>query len=67
MMKNCSSLTWTVDGKHLLFSEIKSGLHMCVVTSDEGRGQSRDVYVPAGEEAWCITRIYRRTGGGCWW
>ncbi|HLZ93262.1 MAG TPA: protein kinase [Candidatus Acidoferrum sp.] len=50
-MKNASSLTWTPDGKNLLFSEIKTGLHMCLVTTDEGRGQSRDVYVPAGERS----------------
>jgi serine/threonine protein kinase/Tol biopolymer transport system component len=50
-MKNASSLTWIGGGKHLLFSEIKSGLHMCLITSDEGRGQSRDVYVPAGERS----------------
>jgi Tol biopolymer transport system component len=49
LMPNSSSLTWTPDGKHLLFSEIKQGLHMAVVTSDQARGQSRDVYVPAGE------------------
>ena len=51
IMKNASSLTWIDSGKKLLFSEIKSGLHMCVVTTDEARGQSRDVYVPAGERS----------------
>jgi Tol biopolymer transport system component/predicted Ser/Thr protein kinase len=51
MMKNASSLTWIADGKNLLFSEIKSGLHMSVVTTDEARGHSRDVYVPAGERS----------------
>jgi Tol biopolymer transport system component len=42
-------LTWIDGGKHLLFSEIKKGegLHMAIVTTDEGRGNSRDVYVPA--------------------
>jgi len=51
MMKNASSLTWADGGKNLLFSEIKSGLHMCLVTADEARGHSRDVYVPAGERS----------------
>ena len=51
MMKNASSLTWTANGKNLLFSEIKTGLHLSVVTADEGRGHSRDVYVPAGERS----------------
>jgi eukaryotic-like serine/threonine-protein kinase len=51
MMPNSSSLTWIEDGKRLLFSEIKEGLHMAVVTTDESRGNSRDVYVPAGERS----------------
>jgi eukaryotic-like serine/threonine-protein kinase len=51
VMKNASSLTWAAGGKNLLFSEIKSGLHMCLVTTDEARGHGRDVYVPAGERS----------------
>jgi eukaryotic-like serine/threonine-protein kinase len=49
LLPNASSLTWIEGGKRLLFSEIKEGLHMVVVTTDEGRGNSRDVYVPAGK------------------
>jgi serine/threonine protein kinase len=51
LFSNASSLTWIDAGKHLLFSEIKNGLHMGIVTTDEGRGQSRDVYVPEGERS----------------
>jgi serine/threonine protein kinase/Tol biopolymer transport system component len=51
LMPNASSLTWIEGGKRLLFSEIKEGLHMAVVTTDEGRGNSRDVYVPAGKRS----------------
>jgi Tol biopolymer transport system component/predicted Ser/Thr protein kinase len=51
MLRNASSLTWIEGGKRLLFSEIKSGLHMGVVTTDEGRGQSRDVYWPENERS----------------
>jgi eukaryotic-like serine/threonine-protein kinase len=51
MLRNASSLTWIEGGKRLLFSEIKSGLHMAVVTTDEARGESRDVYVPVGERS----------------
>jgi serine/threonine protein kinase len=51
LLPNSSSLTWIQDGKHLLFSEIKQGMHMAIVTSDEGRGHSRDVYVPPGERS----------------
>jgi eukaryotic-like serine/threonine-protein kinase len=48
-LPNSSSLTWIDDGKHLLFSEIKQGLHMAVVTTDLSRGHSRDIYVPADD------------------
>jgi eukaryotic-like serine/threonine-protein kinase len=51
ILRNASSLTWIEGGKRLLFSEIKSGLHMGVVTTDEGRGQSRDVYLPLGDRS----------------
>jgi serine/threonine protein kinase/Tol biopolymer transport system component len=51
MLRNASSLTWIADGNRLLFSEIKSGMHMGVVTTDEGRGQSRDVYLPVGDRS----------------
>jgi len=51
MFPNASSLTWIEGGKRLLFSEIKSGIHMAVVTTDQGRGQNRDVYVPASDRA----------------
>ena len=51
LLPNASSLTWIEGGKRLLFSEIKEGLHMAVVTTDEGRGNSRDVYVPTGERS----------------
>jgi DNA-binding winged helix-turn-helix (wHTH) protein len=48
LMPNSSSLTWIEQGKRLLFSEFREGLHLVVVTTDEGRGNSRDVYVPPG-------------------
>jgi len=51
LLSNASSLTWIDGGKRLLFSEIKSGLHMGIVETDEGRGQSRDVYLPPGERS----------------
>ena len=51
LLPNASSLTWIEGGKRLLFSEIKEGVHMAVVTTDEGRGNSRDVYVPTGERS----------------
>lgn len=51
MLPNASSLTWIEGGKRLLFSEIKNGLHMGVVTTDQNRGNSRDVYLPAGSRS----------------
>jgi eukaryotic-like serine/threonine-protein kinase len=51
LLPNASSLTWIEGGERLLFSEIKEGLHMVVVTTDEGRGQRREVYVPAGDRS----------------
>ena len=48
MLPNAEGLTW-IDGQHLLFSEIKKGLHMALVTASESRAESRDVYVPPRE------------------
>jgi eukaryotic-like serine/threonine-protein kinase len=51
-MPNSSSLTWIEDGKRLLFSELRgAGVHLVVVTADEGRGNTRDVYAPPGERS----------------
>jgi serine/threonine protein kinase len=50
-LPNSSSLSWIDGGKRLLFSEIKEGLHMAVVTTDEARGNGRDVYVPDGNRS----------------
>lgn len=43
MLPNASGLTW-IDSQHLLFSEIKTGIHMGLVTATEGRGQEREIY-----------------------
>jgi eukaryotic-like serine/threonine-protein kinase len=48
MLPNASGLTW-IDDRHILFSEIKSGVHMAVVTATEGRAEERDIYVPPEE------------------
>ena len=45
MLPNASGLTW-IDGQHLLFSEIRVGVHMAVVTASASRAEHRDVYVP---------------------
>jgi hypothetical protein len=46
MLSNASGLRWT-DAKHILFSELKRGMHMGIVTATESRAQERDVYLPA--------------------
>ena len=48
LLPNASGLTW-VDGQRLLFSEIKTGAHMGLVTASESRGDEREVYLPAEE------------------
>ncbi len=48
LLPNASGLTW-IDNSHLLFSEIRGGIHMAVVTAEESREGERDVYVPAHE------------------
>ncbi|MGH9648678.1 MAG: protein kinase domain-containing protein [Bryobacteraceae bacterium] len=48
MLPNAEGLTW-IDSDHLLFSEIKEGIHMAVVTATENRSDSRNVYVPPRE------------------
>jgi Tol biopolymer transport system component len=51
LLPNSSSLTWIDGGKRLLFSEIKDGLRLALVTADEARGNSRDVFVPEGNRS----------------
>ena len=48
MLPNASGLTWT-DAGHVLFSEIKTGVHMGLVTSEESRAQARAIYWPPHE------------------
>jgi len=45
LLPNATGLTW-LDADHVLFSEIKQGIHLAVVTSNENRGGERDIYVP---------------------
>ncbi len=51
LLSNASSLTWIDGGQRLLFSEIRQAIHMVLITTDEARGQIRDVYVPSGERS----------------
>jgi serine/threonine protein kinase/WD40 repeat protein len=49
LLPNASSLSWIQGGNRLLFSELRNGMHMVVVSTDEGRGQVQEVYSPPGE------------------
>jgi serine/threonine protein kinase len=46
LLPNASGLTW-LDKSRMLYSEIKSGIHMGVVTSGENRSGERAIYFPA--------------------
>jgi Tol biopolymer transport system component len=50
LLPNAFGLTWIADHR-VLFSQIKSGLHLGVVTSTEGRADLREVYFPTHERA----------------
>ena len=47
-LPNSAGLRWLDDG-HLLFSQIKTGIHMGVVTSKTDRSELREIYFPAHE------------------
>jgi eukaryotic-like serine/threonine-protein kinase len=48
LLPNASGLNW-IDNSHVLFSEIKSGVHMAIETAQESRQGERDVYVPPSD------------------
>ncbi|WP_433975878.1 winged helix-turn-helix domain-containing protein [Tunturiibacter lichenicola] len=49
-LRNAAGLTW-LDERQLLFSEIRSGLHMGIVTGTITRGNFRELYFPLPERA----------------
>jgi serine/threonine protein kinase/Tol biopolymer transport system component len=48
LLPNATGLTW-IEGQRLLFSEIKKGMHLALITATESRAEARDVYVPPTE------------------
>jgi serine/threonine protein kinase len=48
LLLNAAGLTW-LDAHHLLFSQIRTGLHMELVTATDRRESSRSVYLPRHE------------------
>ena len=49
-LRNASGLVW-LSQRELLFSEIKTGLHMGIVRSTDSRASSRDIYFPPHQSA----------------
>ena len=45
MLSNAAGLSW-LDAEHVLFSEIKTGVHMGMATARENRSEYRPVYFP---------------------
>ena len=45
MLPNAAGLTW-IGSHQLLFSEIKTGVNMAIVTSDDSRMREREIYLP---------------------
>jgi len=50
MLSNAAGLTW-LDQRHVLFSEIRTGSHMGIVTATENRSEYRKLYFPRHERA----------------
>lgn len=44
-MANATGLSW-IDSDHLLFSTIRTGIHMKLASSNASRADERDIYVP---------------------
>lgn len=47
-LANASGLNW-VDDHHLVYSSIKSGLHIVIVTSDQSQTDTKEICFPASE------------------
>ena len=50
ILPNATALTWIGPGR-VLFSEIRAGIHMGIVTATEVRAESREIYFPEHERA----------------
>ncbi|MEJ0035772.1 MAG: winged helix-turn-helix domain-containing protein [Gammaproteobacteria bacterium] len=50
LLSNAAGLSW-ISARQVLYSEIKNGLHMGIVTSADDRSDHREIYLPAHERA----------------
>ncbi len=62
-LPNAASVTW-VGPQRVMFSEIKQGIHLAVVTATESRAEERDVYVPPAERG--MAHVSRISPDGKW-
>jgi serine/threonine protein kinase len=49
LLPNATGLTW-IDDQRLLFSELRAGAHMGLVSAGPTRGEEHDVYFPSSEK-----------------
>jgi len=61
VLPNAAALTW-IDKQHVLFSEMKTGVQMAIVTATESRSEERNVYVP-GMQTWMAHRSWLSPDG----
>ena len=47
-LPNASGLAWVAD-RRILFAEVKTGVHMGIVTATENRAERREIYFPAND------------------
>jgi serine/threonine protein kinase len=61
-LRNASGLTWTAPNQ-VLFSEVRPGNNMGIVTATESRNEARDVYFPHLPASGMAHRSYRSPDG----
>ena len=66
MLPNASGLTW-LDERRVLFSELKRGMHMGIVTATESRAEQHDVYLPRKDTGMAHRSHISPDENGRWW
>ena len=61
-LRNASGLTWSAPNQ-VLFSEVRTGNHMGIVTAAESRSESHDLYFPHLSASGMAHRSYRSPDG----
>ena len=50
LLSNAAAVSW-LDSRRILFSEVRTGIHMGIVTALEDRSEYREIYFPAHQRA----------------